>query len=323
MMAKPLSNLPIQALREQLGTHLQENVPMSSYTTARVGGNAAAMLAVGSGEELEKAVLVLWQLKVPFFIFGSGANLLVSDKGIDGVVILNRAHQIKVDANSNPPSVWAESGAILATIARRAALRGLSGLEWAATVPGTLGGALYGNAGAFGGDMQQALILAEILHPVEGRQFWTPEKMQYEYRSSVLKQNPGQAVILAARLRLQPSSEESVTSTIAELSAKRRSTQPPGASLGSMFKNPAGDYAGRLIEAAGLKGTRVGGVQVSQVHANFFVNDESATASDYWILIQQVRRTVNEKFGIMLELEIEPVGEWDGETQLVEKRISG
>ncbi len=295
---------------------------MSSYTTARVGGNAAALLAVGSGEELEMAVRVMWQMNVPFFILGSGANLLVSDQGIDGVVILNRAHQIKVDASGHPPSVWAESGAILGTIARRAALRGLGGFEWAATVPGTLGGALYGNAGAFGGDMQHALILAEILHPVEGRQFWTPDKMQYEYRSSVLKRNPGQAVILAARLRLKSSSEETVKAAIAELSAKRRSTQPPGASLGSMFKNPAGDYAGRLIEAAGLKGTRVGGVQVSEIHANFFVNDESATASDYWQLIQLVQRIVHEKFGIRLELEIEPVGEWDGETQLVEKRIT-
>jgi len=322
-MAKTLTRLPINTLREQLGAHLQENVPMSSYTTARVGGNAAALLAVGSGEELEKAVSVMWQLNVPFFILGSGANLLISDQGIDAVVILNRAHQIKVDASGNPPSVWAESGAILGTIARRAALRGLGGFEWAATVPGTLGGALYGNAGAFGGDMQDALILAEILHPVEGRQFWTPDKMQYEYRSSVLKRNPGQAVILAARLRLQPSSEEAVKTTIAELSAKRRSTQPPGASLGSMFKNPAGDYAGRLIEAAGLKGTRVGGVQVSDIHANFFVNDESATASDYWQLIQLVKRTVHEKFGVSLELEIEPVGEWDGETQLVEKRNTG
>src|SRR3989304_598787 len=316
MMAKPLSRLPIQALREQLGAHLQENVPMSSYTTARVGGNAAAMLAVGSGEELEKAVRVLWQLDVPFFILGSGANLLVSDQGIEGVVILNRAHQIKVDANSNPPSVWAESRAILGTIARRSALRGFSGLEWAATVPGTLGRALYGNAGAFGGDMQQALIMAEILHPIYGRLFWTADRMEYNYRTSVLKRHPGQTVILAARLGLQRSTPEAVRAAIVELSAKRRSTQPPGASLGSMFKNPPDDYAGRLIEAAGLKGTRVGGVQVSEVHANFFVNDESACASDYWQLIQRVRRTVQEKFGVQLELEIEPIGDWDSEMQL-------
>ncbi len=314
--------LPMDDLRTLLGDRLQENVPLSSYTTARVGGIADAMIAVGSGEELEKAVLTLWKLKVPFMILGSGANLLVSDKGFHGVVILNRAHQIIVDATGNPPSIWAESGAIFGTIARRAALRGLSGLEWAATIPGTLGGAVYGNAGAFGSDMQSGLMLAEILHPVYGRQFWTPDKMEYGYRTSMLKRNPGQAVILAARLRCQISSPEVVQEKIAELSAKRKSTQPPGASMGSMFKNPAGDYAGRLIEAAGLKGVRCGGVQVSQVHANFFVNDESATASDYWQLIMLVQHTVLEKFNVHLELEIEPVGAWNGEETLVVKRIS-
>jgi UDP-N-acetylmuramate dehydrogenase len=311
--------LPIHDLRARLGEHLQENVPLSNYTTARVGGNAAAMIAVGTGEELELAARVVWELEVPYFILGSGANLLVSDRGFNGLVILNRAHQIKIDANSHPPSVWAESGAILGTIARRTALRGLSGLEWAATVPGTLGGALYGNAGAYGGEMAQLLVMAEILHPSQGRQFWTMDRMHYDYRTSILKQNPGKTVLLAARLRLQESTPEAVQKKIADLSAKRRSTQPPGASLGSMFKNPAGDYAGRLIEAAGLKGARIGGVQVSEVHANFFVNDESATASDYWQLIQLVRRRVFEASGVQLELEIEPVGEWNGEAQLLKK----
>ncbi len=320
-MARRSTPLPIEELRAQLGDHLQEHVPLSSYTTARVGGIADAMIAVGSGEELERVVTTLWKLKVPFFILGSGANVLVSDQGYHGVVIINRAHQIIVDVDSEPPTIWAESGAIFATVARRAALRGLSGMEWAATIPGTLGGAIYGNAGAFGGDIQQSLVMAEILHPVYGRQFWTTEKLEYGYRSSVLKRNPGQVVILAARLRLEHSTPESVNQKISELSAKRRGSQPPGASMGSMFKNPVGDYAGRLIEAAGLKGVRVGGVQVSPVHANFFVNDESATANDYWQLIQLVRQTVFEKFNVMLEMEIEPVGKWDGK-QAVEKRIS-
>lgn len=320
---KPLTPERMKTLRERLGEHLQENVPLSSYTTARVGGNAAAMLAVGSGQELEHAVYVLWEMETPFIILGSGANLLVSDQGYNGVILLNRAHQIKIDASGNPPSIWAESGAILGTLARRSGLRGLSGLEWAATVPGTLGGAIYGNAGAYGGDIKQALIMAEILHPEQGRLFWTADRMEYDYRSSILKRNPGKAVILAARLRLQHSTPEAVKATIADLTAKRRSTQPPGASLGSMFKNPSGDYAGRLIEAAGLKGTRIGGVQVSEIHGNFFVNNESATASDYWQLIQLVRKTVFEKSGIRLELEIEPIGEWNGEPQQMEMRISG
>jgi len=319
-MVSSFKPLPFAELRAALGIHLQENVPMSSYTTARVGGNADAMIAVGSGEELEHAVLALWKLKVPFLILGSGANMLVSDRGIRGVVILNRAHDIKIDAEGNPPSVWAESGAILGTIARRASLRGLSGLEWAATVPGTLGGAIYGNAGAYGSDISNSLVMAEILHPISGRQFWTPDKMEYGYRMSSLKRNPGQAVILAARLRLEHSNPEVVKATIAELSTKRKASQPPGASLGSMFKNPPGDYAGRLIEAAGLKGVRIGGVQVSPVHANFFVNDESATASDYMNLIKLVRRTVKNKFKIELELEIEPIGQWEREDPQVETR---
>lgn len=320
-MSHRSSPLPIEELRVQLGEHMQENVPLSSYTTAHVGGIADAMIAVGSGEELEHAVTVLWDLKVPFFILGSGANVLVSDQGFHGVVIINRAHQIIVDVDSDPPTIWAESGAIFGTVARRAALRGLSGLEWAATIPGTLGGAIYGNAGAYGGDIQHVLIMAEILHPVYGRQFWTSDRLEYGYRTSILKRHPGQAVILAARMRLTHSTPEAVNQTISELSAKRRNSQPPGASMGSMFKNPAGDFAGRLIEAAGLKGARVGGVQVSPVHANFFVNDESATADDYWQLIQLVRQTVLEKFNVMLELEIEPVGKWNGEQEMVEKRI--
>jgi len=322
-MRKSLTTLPLDTLRAKLGEHLQENVPLSSYTTARVGGNAAALLAVGSGEELENAVKTLWHLNVPFFILGSGANVLVSDRGFKGVVLLNRAHGIRIDVNANPPSIWAESGAIFATLARRAGLRGLGGLEWAATIPGTFGGAIYGNAGAYGWDIQQVLMMAEILHQDLGRLLWTPAQLEYDYRSSALKRDPGKAVILAGRLRLQPSTPETVNETIAQLSTKRRNSQPPGASLGSMFKNPAGDYAGRLIEAAGLKGTRIGGVQVSQIHANFFVNDESATASDYWQLIQLVRKTVFEHSGVQLELEIEPIGEWDGETEVIEKRISG
>lgn len=320
---RTMTPLLLQTLREKLGNHLQENVPLSSYTTARVGGNAAAMLVIKSGEELENTVKTLWQLDTPFIILGSGANILVSDQGYDGVVIQNRAHQIKIDTKSNPPTIWAESGIILAALARRAALHGLSGMEWAATIPGTLGGAVYGNAGAYGGDILHALVMAEILHHDQGRLLWTADRMEYGYRSSILKRNPEKAVILAARLKLQHSTPEAVHATIAELTAKRRGSQPPGASMGSMFKNPPGDFAGRLIEAAGLKGTRIGGVQVSEIHGNFFVNNESANASNYWQLIRLVRKTVLEKFGIQLELEIEPVGEWDGETQNMEMRVSG
>lgn len=316
-MNSPGTPLPLKELREQFGQRLQENVRLANYTAARVGGPADALLVVNSADELEKCVKTLWKMKIPFLLLGGGANVLVSDRGFHGVVLLNRAHTIKIHAQNDPPTLWAESGANLGMIARQAALRGLSGLEWANSVPGTLGGAIYGNAGAFDGDMQKNLLMAEILHPQEGKQTWSVEKFGYEYRSSVLKRSGTKAVILSATLKLEKSTPEAVKEKMDEFSNRRKQTQPPGASLGSMFKNPPGDYAGRLIEAAGLKGMQVGGVQVSPVHANFFVNSEAATASDYRQLIDLVRNTVEEKFGVRLELEVELVGDWsDGETIL-------
>lgn len=314
-MNLPVTALPLKELREQLGQRLQENVRLANYTAARVGGPADALLVINSADELEKCVKMLWEMKVPFLLLGGGANVLVSDRGFHGVVLLNRAHTIKIHAQNDLPTVWAESGANLGMIARQAALRGLSGLEWANSVPGTLGGAIYGNAGAFDGDMQKNLLMAEILHPQEGKQTWSVEKFAYEYRSSVLKRSATKAVILSATLKLEKSTPQAVKEKMDEFSNRRKQTQPAGASLGSMFKNPPGDYAGRLIEAAGLKGTRVGGVQVSPVHANFFINSEAATASDYRQLIELVRSTVEEKLGVRLELEVELIGDWsDGET---------
>ncbi len=283
---------------------------MANYTTAHVGGPADAMLIVHDAAELENDVRKLWELNAPFYLFGSGSNVLVSDSGVRGLVLVNRAKTVKIDARSTPPTVWAESGANFGTVARQVALRGLSGLEWAATIPGTVGGAVYGNAGAHGGDMRSNLVLAEILHRQYGKLSLSLEKMHYDYRTSALKKQPGQAVIIAARLKLNPASPAEVQEKMEELSERRRATQPPGASLGSMFKNPLGDYAGRLIEAAGLKGHRSGGAQISPVHANFFINDESATANDIDRLIRLAQKTVLERFGVQLELEIERVGDW-------------
>lgn len=301
----------ISELRNLFGDRLQENVSMANYTTARVGGNAEAMLIAHTTQDLERAAQKLWEHDVPFYLLGAGSNILVSDQGLSGVVIINRARNIKIDVHSDPVTVLAESGANLGTVARQVALRGLSGLEWAATIPGSIGGAVYGNAGAHGGDMAGNLVLAEILHRNQGKQTWTVEQMAYSYRSSALKRNPGQAIILDARMRLTPSTVQAVQERMEANSAQRRQTQPPGASLGSMFKNPAGDYAGRLIEAAGLKGARMGGVEISPIHANFFVNNDQATASDIWKMIQMARKAVQEKFGIKLELEVELLGEWE------------
>ena len=321
------SRLNPQPLAEVFGSRLEWSAPLARLTAARLGGRADALLTVNSSGELAEAVTLLWQQEAPFLILGGGSNVLVSDAGVRGVVLLNRARQIRFfdGSEAEPPGVWGESGANLGLMARLAAQRGFSGLEWAAGIPGTLGGAVFGNAGAHGSDMAANLRLAEILHHIESgrplREEWLPEKMEYAYRSSSLKKQAGapagekalspQAVVLAASLNLQRSTPEAARAALDANAEYRRRTQPPGASMGSMFKNPPGDYAGRLIEAAGLKGARLGGAEISRVHANFFVNLGDATASDVHALIRLAQRRVAAEFGVDLELEIELVGEWE------------
>lgn len=314
--------IPIDALRAAFPGVLQENASLAGYTTAHVGGPADALLAVNSASELEQAAARLWELEVPFRVLGFGSNVLIADSGLREVVIINRARSIVIDAENEPPAVWAESGALIGTIARQAGLKGLGGFEWASSVPGTLGGAVYGNAGAHGGDMQASLILAEILHPT-GKELWPVERMQYRYRSSLLKRENIPSVILAARLRLERSSAQAVQQKMDGFSSHRRATQPPGASMGSMFKNPPGDYAGRLIEAAGLKGRQVGDAEISTVHANFFVNHGKATAAEIGSLIFLARQAVAEKFGVQLELEVELLGDWSSAHSNGAKREHG
>jgi UDP-N-acetylmuramate dehydrogenase len=187
----------------------------------------------------------------------------------------------------------------------------LGGLEWATGVPGSVGGAVFGNAGAHGGDVAHNLRMAEILHQDGRREEWPVEKMEYAYRTSALKRKSMNAVILAATFELTRSTTERTRTLIDAFSAHRHQTQPPGASMGSMFKNPPNDYAGRLIEAAGLKGTRIGSAEISPVHANFFVSNGTTRAADILDLIKVAQKTVSEKFGIDLELEIELIGEWN------------
>ena len=299
----------LPALRAAFGERLQENVSLAAYTSARIGGPADALIVVKSADELAEAVTRLWEMNSPFTILGGGSNVLVSDKGVRGVVILNRAKEIRFETG-NQPKVRAEAGAAFSNIANRAAELGLAGLEWAATVPGTVGGAVYGNAGAFGGDMAGSLIEAELLTQ-NGREHWPVEKMEYGYRTSALKRSTLKFVILAAELHLSHSTKEAVRFKMAEFISRRKSSQPPGASMGSMFKNPPGDFAGRLIEAAGLKGMRIGNAEISKVHGNFFVNHGDTKAGDIRKLIELVQQTVMEKSGVKLELEVEMIGEWD------------
>jgi UDP-N-acetylmuramate dehydrogenase len=313
-VVKPEDLQAFEDLGAAFGDRLQADLPLARFTAARLGGPADIFLEVRSLDELVRAASLLWQAGRAFTILGGGSNVLISDLGVRGVVLLNRARRVRFDLESDPPSVWAESGANFGRLARQAAQKGLSGLEWAAGIPGTLGGAVVGNAGAHGGDMAASLLLAEILHhhgQMEiHRQTWPVKDLQYAYRTSRLKRQPGEAVVLGARLRLAHASHVEVQARLDELVAYRRRTQPPGASMGSMFKNPPGDYAGRLIEAAGLKGTRIGQARISRLHGNFFVNLGGARARDVYGLIRLAQDTVQARFGVRLELEVELLGEW-------------
>jgi len=300
------------------GEHLQAGVPLARYTAARLGGMADLFVEVRSIEDLVQAVKICWTKGIPYFVLGGGSNVLVSDMGVRGLVILNKAKRVRFDESlPEQPVVWAESGANFGSVARQAAQRGLSGLEWAAGIPGTVGGAVVGNAGAHDGDMAGNLIVAEILHhsqesadEVSRRERWGVESLAYAYRSSILKRQPGHNVVLTACLKVRPGEAKTILAKMDELGAFRKRTQPPGASMGSMFKNPPGDYAGRLIEAAGLKGCRRGNVQISPVHANFFVNDGQAGATDVYQLIKHAQEAVLQQFDVLLELEIELIGDW-------------
>lgn len=302
---------PVQAidsLYAKLGDKVKENVSLAPYTSARIGGPADVLITAESADELARIIKLLWKLDLEFIMLGGGSNVLVSDKGVRGVVVLNRAKGVRFH-NGDQPSVTAESGVIFSNLANRCAAKGLGGLEWAATVPGTIGGAVYGNAGAFGGDMAANLISAELLTE-DGRELFTAAQMEYGYRTSLLKRGELDAIVLSAELRLHNSTKEEATVKIEQFSAHRKSTQPPGASMGSMFKNPDGNYAGRLIEACDLKGTRIGNAEISPMHGNFFVNHANTKAADIFALIQLVQKTVKEKQGVDLELEVELIGEW-------------
>ncbi|MGC1375462.1 MAG: UDP-N-acetylmuramate dehydrogenase [Anaerolineales bacterium] len=295
-------------VRELFGEQAQEHVLLAPYTSARIGGPADALVTAHSADELAQVAQTCWEHALSFTLLGGGSNVLVSDKGVRGVVILNRAKSVEFRAGAQS-TIRAESGVVFSNLAHRAAAKGLSGLEWAIAVPGTVGGAVYGNAGAFGSDTAHSLLRAEIIE--ENGRSWQPvEKLEYGYRSSALKRSQAKAVVLAAEFGLKNGNPEEIQAAADQFTERRKATQPPGASMGSMFKNPPGDFAGRLIEAAGLKGARIGNAEINPVHGNFFINTGETKASDIKSLIELTQKTVEEKFGVKLELEVELVGEW-------------
>lgn len=301
--------------RELFGEQCQVNAPLGRYTSARVGGPAELFVTVTSGMELQTAVELAYASRINYFILGGGSNILVAAKGVGGLVIMNKARAVNFRNIGAAVICTVESGMNLSSLARQCIAKGLGGLEWAIGVPGTIGGAVVGNSGAHGGDMRSILRAATIWEPGKGAVIYTADDMKYAYRDSILKREQGRnisrRVVLSAELQLTPESVEVLTARADGFTARRKETQPGGASMGSMFKNPENYYAGYLIEAAGLKGFQIGGASISEKHANFFVSDSAATAEDIRALIAEAWNTVREKFGIEMELEVELVGEWE------------
>lgn len=280
--------------------------PLAPHTSFRIGGPADVFLSVRTSADLLDAVTSAQEMGLPIFLLGGGTNLLVADKGIRAVVIENKVSDVTVDATR----LIATSGTPMAHVAAVAARAGVAGLEYAATIPGTVGGAVHGNSGAFGtntGDVLEEVVLSDYRGSVRTV---SPANLEYRYRHSALQGAP--LVVLQATFRGQPSERHTVVQRIKEMANERLAKQPlDQPNTGSIFKNPPKDFAGRLVEAAGLKGLGVGGAVVSEKHGNFIVNTGSATAADVRALIAEVQRRVHESFGVMLEPEVEFVGEWE------------
>ncbi|MFC2046463.1 UDP-N-acetylmuramate dehydrogenase [Chloroflexota bacterium] len=300
-----------EGLRATLGAAaVQERQPVARFTSLRVGGPADWLIVAETVEVLRQAVILAWKSHVPCRVLGGGSNVLVGDAGIRGLVILNRARGLGFAGER----LRAESGASLSTVARKSVAAGLGGLEWAVGIPGTVGGAVVGNAGAWGGDVASTLVGAQVLGPDGTVRTWPPECFVFGYRTSVLKgpspDGEERAIVLEAEFTLQARPQRELEERVADIRTQRTASQPPGATCGSVFKNPPGDFAGRLIEAVGLKGRRLGGAEISQHHANFIVNRGGATAGEVKALIDLARSTVDARCGTALELEIELIGEW-------------
>lgn len=302
---------------DRLEQLVARNASLARFTAARLGGEADWLYHARNGEEEMIAVVQeAWQRGWSVRVLGKGANVLIAPRGVRGLVVINENHSVRcTELHDDLAVIQVSSGVSLGSLARFAQRRGIAGLEWLATVPGTIGGAVVNNAGAHGGDISSSLTKAEILIKGQGRCNIPAHEMEYAYRNSRWKAAPEKDfLILFAELTMPRGDPQQIEQRMQQLKTLRKQTQPAGASLGSIFKNPAGDHAGRIIEAAGLKGYRVGKVEVSHKHANFFINRgkevSAADAADYDELIQRVQSKVWERCGIQLQLEIEHIGEW-------------
>ena len=281
--------------------------PMKNHTTFRVGGPAEFFVMPRSAEEVKKVINLCRRESFPYYIIGNGSNLLVSDQGYRGVVLQIYKEMSYIEIEENV--VVAQAGALLSAIANKALENGLTGFEFAAGIPGTLGGACVMNAGAYGGEMKDVLEEVTVLTE-EGEVLTIPkENLELGYRTSIIARKG--YTVLEARIQLRGGEKEAIKSLMEELKDKRVSKQPlEYPSAGSTFKRPEGYFAGKLIQDAGLRGFSVGGAQVSEKHCGFVINRENATAADVAELMRQVSARVEEEFGVKLEPEVKRLGEF-------------
>lgn len=307
------------------GVELLRDEPLAKHTTFRIGGPADWFAAAATIEQLETLAEVALEHGVPLTVLGGGSNLLISDAGIRGLVVANQARWHGPGAQFGEgfrhPALradhWvAESGVMLAGMARTTTRSGLAGLEWAISIPGTVAGAVIGNAGAHGSDTAANVAWVLVRYPGSGRKVLVRDALHYTYRSSLLREQlldareGNRPVILAAGFDLAKGDPAALVRRADENLARRRASQPVEPSAGSIFRNPAGDFAGRLIESLGMKGHQIGGAQVSPRHANFIINTGGATAADVLALINLVRQRVFDATGHRLTPEILFLGEW-------------
>ena len=296
--------------------NISANELLAPYTSWRIGGPARFFAEATTPGQLIAALDWARQHDLPVALLGGGTNTLVRDQGYPGLVLRYRAQNIHIDRQDDQVRVWIAAGAPTAGTARKLARQGYAGLEWAEGVPGTIGGAIYGNAGCYGGDIASVLARAWLL--VNGHvEEWPVQQFAYNYRTSVLKtttEHPAHStsqsaatrpIIIAAECILTYADPRTLADRLALISQTRRSKTPSGQSCGSVFKNPPGDSAGRLIEAAGLKGARIGNAQISEKHANYIINLGKASSDDVLQLIQLAQERVAKEFSIELELEVQ------------------
>lgn len=280
----------------------KENEALSKHCTFRVGGNADLLILPKDKEELLAAISYCKTSDIKYMIIGNGSNLLFDDKGYRGAIIKISSNMSEVRINGE--YVYAEAGALLSKIARKVAAASLAGMEFAAGIPGTLGGAVCMNAGAYGGEMKDIIETVDVLTPQGDVKTYSAQEMDFSYRHSLLSDKP-EMIVLGAVLKLATGNIEDIESKMKELADARISKQPlEYPSAGSTFKRPEGYFAGKLIQDSGLRGYRVGGACVSEKHCGFVINYDHATSADIKQLIADVQDKVYEQFGVRLETEV-------------------